>query len=32
MLRHVIKGRIEGSLEVKGRRRRRCKQPLDDLN
>jgi len=28
---HVIEGNIEGTIEVKGRRRRRGKQILDDL-
>jgi hypothetical protein len=31
LLQHVIERRIEGGVEVKGRRRRRCKQLLDDL-
>jgi len=31
LLKHVIEGKIKGRLEVMGRRRRRCKQILDDL-
>jgi hypothetical protein len=31
LLKHVIKGQIEGSVEVAGRRGRRSKQVLDDL-
>jgi hypothetical protein len=31
LLKHVIEGKIEGSMEVKGRRRRRRKHLLDDL-
>jgi hypothetical protein len=31
LLKHVIEGKIEGKMEVKGRRGRRRKQPLDDL-
>jgi len=30
-LKHVIEGKIEGRIEVMGRRRRRRKQTLDDL-
>ena len=30
-LRHVIKGKIEETTEVTGRRGRRCKKLLDDL-
>jgi hypothetical protein len=30
-LKHVIEGKIEGRTEVKGRRRRRRKQLLDNL-
>jgi hypothetical protein len=32
MLRHIIEGKIEGRIDVRGRRGRRGKQPLDDLN
>jgi len=32
MLKHIIKGMIEGRIEVRGRRRRKHKKPLDDLN
>jgi len=32
MLRHIIEGKIEGRIEVRGRRGRRRKQPLDNLN
>jgi hypothetical protein len=32
MLRHIIEGKIEGRIEVRGRRGRRSKQPLDGLN
>jgi hypothetical protein len=28
---HVIEGKIEGRIEVMGRRGRRCKQLLDEL-
>ena len=28
---HVVEGKIEGRIEVTGRRGRRRKQPLDDL-
>jgi hypothetical protein len=31
LLKHVIEGKIDGRMEVKGRRGRRCKQLLDDL-
>jgi hypothetical protein len=31
LLKHVIEGKIEGRMEMKGRRVRRCKQLLDDL-
>jgi hypothetical protein len=31
LLKHVIEGKIEGIIEVTGRRGRRRKQPLDDL-
>ena len=31
LLKHVIEGKIEGSIEVTGRRGRRRKQLLDDL-
>jgi hypothetical protein len=31
LLKHVIKGTIEGSIQVKGRRGKRHKQLLDDL-
>jgi len=31
LLKHVIEGKIEGRIEVKGRRGRRYKQLLDDL-
>jgi hypothetical protein len=31
LLKHVIEGRIEGRIEVTGRRGRSCKQLLDDL-
>ena len=31
LLKHVIEGKIEGMIEVMGRRRRRHKQILDDL-
>jgi hypothetical protein len=31
LLKHVIEGKIEGRIEVTGRRGRRCKQLLDDL-
>jgi hypothetical protein len=31
-LKHVIEGKVEGRIEVTGRRGRRRKQPLDDLN
>jgi hypothetical protein len=30
-LKHVIEGKIEGKIEVMGRRGRRCKQLLDDF-
>ena len=30
-LKHVVEGKIEGTVEVTGRRRRRRKQPLEDL-
>ena len=30
-LKHVFEGKIEGRIDVTGRRRRRCKQLLDDL-
>jgi hypothetical protein len=31
LLRHVVKGKIEETTEVTGRRGRRCKKLLDDL-
>jgi hypothetical protein len=31
-LKQVIEGKVEGRMEVTGRRGRRCKQLLDDLN
>ena len=31
LLKHIIKGNIEGGIEVVGRQRRRCKQLLYDL-
>jgi hypothetical protein len=31
LLKHVIEGRVEGRIEVTGRRERRRKQLLDDL-
>ena len=31
ILKHIIEGKIEGKMEVKGRRGIRCKQLLDDL-
>jgi hypothetical protein len=31
LLKHVIEGKIEGRLEVTGRREIRCKQLLEDL-
>jgi hypothetical protein len=31
LLNQVIEGKIEGRIEVTGRRGRRCKQVLDDL-
>jgi hypothetical protein len=31
LLKHVIEGKIEGRIEVKGRRRRRSKQLLENL-
>jgi hypothetical protein len=31
LLKHVIEGKIEGRIEVTGRRERRSKQLLDDL-
>ena len=31
LLKHVIEGKIEGMIEVMGRRRRRYKRILDDL-
>jgi hypothetical protein len=31
LLKHFIEGKIEGRIEVKGRRGRRRKQLLDDL-
>jgi hypothetical protein len=30
-MKHVIEGKIEGRIEVMGRRGRRCKELLDDL-
>jgi L-serine deaminase len=30
-IKHVIEGKLEGRMEVTGRRGRRCKQLLDDL-
>jgi hypothetical protein len=32
LLKHVIEGKIEGRLDVTGRRKRRRKQILDDMN
>jgi hypothetical protein len=32
LLKHVIAGKLEGRIEMTGRRRRRRKQLLDDLN
>jgi hypothetical protein len=31
LLKHAIKGEIEGTIEVTGRRGRRRKQPIEDL-
>jgi hypothetical protein len=31
LLKHVIEGKLEGRVDVTGRRGRRRKQPLDDL-
>jgi hypothetical protein len=31
LLKYVIEGKIEGRIEVKAKRERRCKQLLDDL-
>jgi hypothetical protein len=31
LLKHVIEGKLEGRIEITGRRGRRCKQLLDDL-
>jgi hypothetical protein len=31
LLKHVIERKVEGRIEMTGRRRRRCKQLLDDL-
>ena len=31
LLKHVIDGKLEGGIEVMGRRGRRCKHLLDDL-
>jgi hypothetical protein len=31
LLKHVIEGKTEGRIEVRGRRGRRCKHLLDDL-
>jgi hypothetical protein len=31
LLKHVIEGKLEGRIEMTGRRERRCKQMLDDL-
>jgi hypothetical protein len=31
LLKHIIKGKIEGRIDVTGRRKRRCKQLLDDM-
>jgi hypothetical protein len=31
LLKHVIEGKIEGRIEVRGRRERRCKQLVDHL-
>jgi hypothetical protein len=31
LLKHVFEGEIDGRIEVTGRRRRRCRQLLDDL-
>jgi hypothetical protein len=31
LLKHVIEGKVEGRIEMTGRRGRRCKQLLDDL-
>jgi hypothetical protein len=32
LLKHVIEGKLEGRIEITGRRKRRRKQLLDDLN
>ena len=32
IINHVIEGKIEGRIEVRGGRERRCKQLLDHLN
>ena len=32
LLKHVIEGKLEGGMQVTGRRGRRCKQLLDDFN
>jgi hypothetical protein len=31
LLKHVIEGKLEGRIEMTGRRGRRCRQLLDDL-
>jgi hypothetical protein len=31
LLKHVIEGKLEGMIQMTGRRGRRCKQLLDDL-
>jgi hypothetical protein len=31
-VKHVIEGKLEGRIEVTGRRRRRCKQLLDAID
>jgi hypothetical protein len=31
LLKHVIEGNVEGTIKIRGRRGRRCKQLLDDL-
>jgi hypothetical protein len=32
LLKHVIEGKLEGRIEISGRRERRCKQLLEDVN
>jgi len=32
VVKHVTEGKIDGRMEVKGRRRRRCKQLLDGID